>query len=83
MNRDGAKELIVTGLKDNITTRVSEDARDVAPVSFIFRFKNNQFEVDRKDIPFYINQVRLPPQLSSPFGGTECRQDRHVRQVCV
>ena len=86
-DRDGAKELIVTGMTDRITTRLDEDARDVAPISFIFRYKKGSFVVDREDIPYYINLVRLPPNFRPLLIGQKAGQtnmfDREVYELIV
>jgi hypothetical protein len=86
-DRDGCDELFVTGLSDRITTGINEDARDVEPISFIFRYKDKQFVMEREKIPYYINKVRLPPNYRPLLVGQKVGKtnmfDKHVYELIV
>jgi len=73
VNRDGYVEIVISGEFDG------------SPRSFILNYKDEKFSVVEKNIPFYMNVVKLPPLYSSVLIGQKKGAvgllDVHVHEV--
>ncbi len=58
MNRDGYQELVVSAIQGEKTVR-----------SFVLNFKDDKFEVQNKDIPFFLNVIKTPPEYMKTLIG--------------
>ncbi|MDY7002141.1 MAG: VCBS repeat-containing protein, partial [Thermodesulfobacteriota bacterium] len=73
VNRDGYAEIVISGELEG------------SPRSFILNYRDEKFSVMEKNIPFYMNVVKLPPLYSPVLVGQKKGAvglfDAHVREV--